>query len=645
MRLLHSDSIFSLLRSPRAQQVPEHARIVSLILPRKYDDKELDDIIDKLDVGNRVHEEDLKCFYIIANRHHRDGKPVLICSLCTCKLSLGYRGESHIFPESLLYAYKDIHCRENIDFIWDLSSKKTLRAPSLSVPSMFCQSCEREASKEEKYLKKVYLKIMGSALVRVTEEESHKLRHILAVILFRGALLGINFEQLRIQFRYFYNLFIDLRDYCRETDIAKYKILPIAEKVDIFLLPNTSFSCSNIGLITTLDFQLRNPTFTSLVERLRDDQDEDDQDGDNVFLYTKFDCFHVKLPIIPEACDLTGCFSDRYKVNGHFYLPPPKAAVKLFPDDLLQYNLSLIGDLADQLTRIPNVGCVIQIPKKNNRKAADANKNLMVTEKEDSVNFFINYVDDNNTKEKLKRKWNLSEEQVSQVLKLLFAQFGTIDVSRFIKRYIEKDTDHERELVAREQINQVHEWYDHLWLKLFMVLVCYCCLAHSITFILWFVALVWIVLCTIMYHVYSPMCREHEWNNDLKRNWNLDEEQFNRIIRMFNDYDLYIKEANVHCSSTADVWSKRAQKQSPFIKSDEAWRDEIIKIKADYEKEAEKKLKIYERKKQQKLQKLQGEIKELRQEIRELNQPRQNDPLPEVQLPIDEVVPVSPSQP
>lgn len=581
------------LTSPRVQLVPANTEIiVSGASFHKYDAKELDNIIAKLDVGSKVDEANLETFYMVANRHHISGTEVLICPLCTRKLVPNadkcsdklMQIRSHIFPKSLLKQYCKIHCgKENTNFIWDLSSKKPIQgAPSLKF-LLFCRGCEDKAVDEESYLRNVYLKIMGSALVRVTEEESHKLRHILAVILFRGALLGINFETFKTKyfFRDFYKLFIELRDYCCEESIEKYKILPIAKNLNIFLLHNTSFSRSNIGLITTLDFQLRNPKFTCLVEK------------DGVFLYTKFDCFHVELPIIyndTSPLKKTGCFSDQYKVAGYFYLPPPTAAVDLFPDKLLQFNLSLIGNLADQLTRIPNVGCVIQMfenelvhPQKEYSRKADANK--MVIE-EDNYDL---YDDMKNT---LKMKWNLSEEQVSQVLNI-FVEFGTIDVSTFIKGYIKREehTDSEEDLIkkARKQtpfiveIDQVQEWYDHLWLKLFMVLVCYCCLAFNIVFVLWHIVVLWIVLCTYMYHVYSPLCREHDWKNDLKRNWNLNEEQFDHILRMFNDYDLYIKEATVH--GTNDSHMKRAQKQSPFVKSDRVWREEMRAIKAVSEKQ------------------------------------------------------------
>ncbi|SMN12498.1 hypothetical protein SPBRAN_1280 [uncultured Candidatus Thioglobus sp.] len=100
-----------------------------------------------------------------------------------------------------------------------------------------------------------------------------------------------------------------------------------------------------------LDFQLRNPTFTELIN-----------DEKTEFMYTKFDCFHVELPIIEHSYNYRSCFSGN-PVEDHFDLPSPKDAMDFSPNFLLKHNLSQIPHIASQLVRVSPVCLILQMFK------------------------------------------------------------------------------------------------------------------------------------------------------------------------------------------------------------------------------------------------------------------------------------------
>lgn len=304
-------------------------------------------------------DENLKKFYIQANQLLIFGREIDVCSLCT-RRKLKDKPRSHIFPEALLKLYATIHCRSETEFIYDQSDGQKKGAHSLSFP-LFCDKCEVNASKEEHLLKTVYWQVQGSeSSLEIEEKDVHILKHVLAILMFRGTLLGVNFfqEMLHDYCATFYNTFIELRDYCCENDCEVYKHKKISERIHLSLLPNSPFNKNNIDPSYILDLQLRNPEFTTVIAT-----------KSGVFLYTKFDCFHCTLPITPSDIDCltkSSCFS--YSDKGFYLFPTQTDGIQLFPQLLLNFNLSRMETLAYQLFIFNNSAfmtckCVIQLLK------------------------------------------------------------------------------------------------------------------------------------------------------------------------------------------------------------------------------------------------------------------------------------------
>lgn len=290
---------------------------------------------------------ELKFFYIMANQLLIFAEQIPQCLLCTCSKSSIQR--SHIFPQSLLDAYSDIHCtgfeEKGKLTIWDESMKGSNRriAPSeLSFP-LFCKTCEDKASRQEGFLRDKYLEIMGSGVelnIVITRKDYDKLKRILALLLFRGALLNINIvEELLIPgyLDFFWETFIQLRNFCLEEDHDKCKDSPITNKLQLFLLPNTHFNPDNIEPTFLLDYQLRNPQYTSIAL----------SEG-TPFLYMKFDCFHCVLPFHGDVKDLTDSVTGEDSSTDVTIVP--KNAINDFPKPLLHYNLFKVESLLYRIT-------------------------------------------------------------------------------------------------------------------------------------------------------------------------------------------------------------------------------------------------------------------------------------------------------
>lgn len=309
-------------------------------------------------IDNPFTYEKQKNFYIQANQLFIFGRTIGICPLCTRQKKKKGEPRSHIFPRALLELYAAIHCKGDGQFIYDLSDGKPRGAPGLSFP-LFCDSCENNGSKEEGLLKDVYLQILGSESARfpITVVRVNKLKHILAILMFRGILLGVNFlkEVLNAYFTDFYEVFIQLRDYCYETECEFYKNKEISNRIYLSLLPNSHFTKYNFDPSYILDLQLRNPEFTSVVVI-----------KGAVFLYTKFDCFHCTLPITPthnKSLRGSSCFDLSFKDLYDF--PNQRLGVQIFPQLLLDYNLSKIEKLAYHLFLFNNSAfmtckCIVQ---------------------------------------------------------------------------------------------------------------------------------------------------------------------------------------------------------------------------------------------------------------------------------------------
>lgn len=305
--------------------------------------------------------KELKKFYFLANQILMCGGEISVCLLCTCSkesnrlnATSSAAPNSHVFPKSLLDTYYQIHHRiddskRNKKSFYDSSRDKVLSPKTLAHP-LFCSICENKAHDEERKLKNVYLHLMvlnESDIPKIKENSSHELRHVLAILMFRGALLGINFweESLRGCYNDFFQLFIKLRDYCLLDDIMIYKNDIMSEKIHLFLLPNCHFNPFNRDPRDILDCQLRNPQFTTMTIINR-----------KPCLYMKFDCFHCVLPVTGTGINFLSklgsdsCFTNFYppksgEDEGYFRLLPLRDAINHFPKPLVEYNLSQIESL------------------------------------------------------------------------------------------------------------------------------------------------------------------------------------------------------------------------------------------------------------------------------------------------------------
>jgi hypothetical protein len=308
--------------------------------------KRLEDSIEGLNTEQLKKPEKLKQFYILANQLLISERAFEICSMCFIRKE-EYKPKSHIFPRSLLKLYADIHCKGDTTAIYDMSGGKAMGSAMLKFP-LFCDECEGNASNEESLLAKLYLNIQASESdLEIELEDAHVMKHILATLMFRGILLGVNFieEMPHSYFSELYDTFIKLWDYCHEKNREKYEKKEIAKRIHLSLLPNSHFTKGNSDPFYILDLQLRNPEFTSIVVS-----------KDGVFLYSKFDCFHCTLPISPSKIDSlkkASVFSSNYTESSQL-LPSKTGGAHLFPQVLLDYNLSQMETLAYHLFLLNN---------------------------------------------------------------------------------------------------------------------------------------------------------------------------------------------------------------------------------------------------------------------------------------------------
>ena len=316
---------------------------------------------DGFEFKNDPHES-IKIFYIQVNQLVIFGKSCNVCLLCTREKN-EVKPKSHIFPEALLKLYAAIHCKNDQQFLYNLSDGEMLGPPGLSFP-LFCNYCEVKASDEESLLTKVYLQAQSSDFEsRLTFNDNelvHKLKHVLGILLFRGILLGIDFlfDIPKSHSVEFYETFLELRDYCCEKDCKAYQTKQISKRIHLSFLPNSPFNKWNIDPCYILDLQLRNPEFTSFVKA-----------KGAVFLYTKFDCFHctlsigpTEIPALSESC----CFS--FCPDGDYAFPNEKEGIDYFPKLLLNFNLSRMETLSYHLFTLNNSAfmtckCVIHLRK------------------------------------------------------------------------------------------------------------------------------------------------------------------------------------------------------------------------------------------------------------------------------------------
>ena len=312
----------------------------------------------------RNPEFDKKIYFCIATRLFRMGTNTSLCAICLDqkeKEERRLKGNArehpmcHVFPRSLLDVYKQIHCPHHPDeFIYNSYSEddnKFVSIHKLAFP-LFCQVCDNDASEEENFLKTKYTDIMeaGGKCLSITREDSEKLKHVLALIMFRGILLGIDFlEENDLRF---YRIFEDLRQYVSQfsKDYSDYQKHQISKDFHIFILPNVCFNSENRLSTYIIDLQLHNPQFTTVVKA----------DNGSKYLYMKFDIFHCVLAIetssSPDVLQKS-CF---HANETSYSIPIGNEGIQLLPEFLMTYNMNRVKVLAWQLGMLKK-SCMLYI--------------------------------------------------------------------------------------------------------------------------------------------------------------------------------------------------------------------------------------------------------------------------------------------
>ncbi len=299
---------------------------------------------------SNIESETFTRFYLLVNQLYRAGGECDACLLCgkikTCKL------DSHIFPRCLLKAFSKIHCEGEGNCVYDSSTGECMGANSLTLP-LFCISCEKNACHNEQRLRDLYITIMakGDKHIEITDDQDQWLKKILAILMFRGCLTGINFfGEIQNDFDELMKWLIALRKFILSSDEK------ISERLALYLLPNGSFNPNNAAPTYIFDFVLRCPSFTSLVRC-----------NDQTFIYTQFDCFHCVLPFYdversPIDLPLLKCFN---------LLPSSETRKQHFPSLLLNVNCWRILEMEIFLLKNPQIkeDCRIVTSRIPNRSA------------------------------------------------------------------------------------------------------------------------------------------------------------------------------------------------------------------------------------------------------------------------------------
>ena len=274
-------------------------------------------------------------FFLTANQVYRIGGDCDICPLCGVKKKYRQNNEdegdpnSHIFPESLLETYRQVHCEGIGNFIWDMALSDKYGAGKLTV-RLLCHKCESAASHAEGKLRDLYVCILSQPNNRIeVPNEREWLSFVFANIMFRGLVINVNLmnEIRNGQFGSMRSL-LTLRKYCMEPESVKPPPLYLS------VLPNGPFRPELRDTTYIFDLQLRNPEFASVV--------------DESFLYTKFDCFHCTLPFGDDTLDFDNVLDSKT-------IPSEEERKSLFPQVLLRKNLKKALQLAEYIiSQSPN---------------------------------------------------------------------------------------------------------------------------------------------------------------------------------------------------------------------------------------------------------------------------------------------------
>ena len=137
-------------------------------------------------------------FFLIANQVYCIGGNCDICPLCGIKKNYRQNNEdegdpnSHIFPESLLETYRQVHCDGIRNFIWDMARSEKYGARKLAV-KLLCHKCESAASHAERKLRDLYVCILSHPNNRIeVPNEREWLSFVFTNIMFRGLIINVN---------------------------------------------------------------------------------------------------------------------------------------------------------------------------------------------------------------------------------------------------------------------------------------------------------------------------------------------------------------------------------------------------------------------------------------------------------------------
>ena len=326
--------------------------------------------LDKEPVDDGTEAKRLLNFFVGANKLYRSGEKCPVCPICRkLKKERGGQQKSHVIPKSILHYYWKIHSTsEQTDYILDFSRDERLAAGSLTY-QLLCRNCEIYYSVTEEQLLRMYLYLGANPNtdVKITYKEGNAplwLKYILANILFRGILTNIDLDD-HFQQQNIIDEIYSLWKFCSGTlETVSEQFTP--PNLKVFLLSNKRFCSTLDDFMYPFEMLLRMPRCTELIQ----------QKEVGTFFYTKFDSFHVVLPlcetsrayfdtfnngIMTEGCNLHLRWSAHPKADItrqgkliRFNYPPECESLKdHFPEVLLKWCTSLYEEFVSRLYNHP----------------------------------------------------------------------------------------------------------------------------------------------------------------------------------------------------------------------------------------------------------------------------------------------------
>ena len=211
-----------------------------------------------------------------------------------CLEKKGEARQSHIIPLCILKEFRYIHVpvcsfnrKEDHCILYNFS-RWTRFPPRKATVELLCEKCETNYSVDENGLYSIYLCVMSNrdVVCQIEGMKYRNLHHILAHILLRGILVNVDMNdcgrrsQSWFEDENFKHVFTSLWNYCRDSTH------PYPPDICLFLLPNKAFNDETTFSMFSMERILRSPHYTEIIN-----------EREGVFFYTKFDCFHVVLPI------------------------------------------------------------------------------------------------------------------------------------------------------------------------------------------------------------------------------------------------------------------------------------------------------------------------------------------------------------